>query len=50
MLKIKDFFNYKKRFKNQKHKNKKLTKKINKLQKPIIEEFAILVKDEKLLN
>lgn len=50
MLKIKEFFNYKKRFKNQKHKNKRLRKKVNKLQKPIIEEFAMFVKDDEIIK
>lgn len=45
MLKIKDklkhFFDYKKRFKNQKHKNKRLKKKINKITSSLMYELKL---------
>lgn len=50
MLKIKDklkhFFDYKKRFKNQKHKNKRLKKKINKITISLMSELKLDVTNE----
>ena len=36
MKKIKEMFNYRKLWKNQKNKNKRLTKKVNRLKKQVI--------------
>lgn len=52
MLKIKDklkhFFDYKKRFKNQKHKNKRLKKKINKITSSLMSELKLDITNEEI--
>lgn len=51
MLKIiKQFLNYKKRFKNQKHKNKRLTKKINKLKNSLIAELKLDITNDEIIK
>ena len=52
MLKVKEtikhFLNYKKRFKNQKHKNKRLKKKINKITNSLIGELKLDITNEEI--
>lgn len=48
MLKIKEIFNYRKLFKNQKNKNKRLRKKINKLQTSLISELKLDVTNDEI--
>ena len=40
-MKIKNIFNYRKLWKNQKNKNKRLRKKVNKLSKSLAEELKL---------
>lgn len=48
MLKIKELFNYRKRWKNQKNRNKRLRKKVNKLSKGISEELKLDITNEEI--
>lgn len=48
--KIKHFFDYKKRFKNQKHKNKRLKKKINKLTNALISELRLDITNDEIIK
>lgn len=46
--KIKEMFNYRRLFKNQKHQNKRLRKKINKLQTSLISELKLDVTNDEI--
>lgn len=48
MLKMKELFNYRKRWKNQKNRNKNLRKKVNKLSKGISEELKLDITNEEI--
>ena len=48
LQKIKYMFNYRRLFKNQKHQNKRLRKKINKLQTSLISELKLDVTNEEI--
>lgn len=48
MLKLKEIFNYRKRWKHQKNKNKVLRKKVNKLSTGIAEELKLDITNEEI--
>ncbi len=48
MLKIKELFDYRKKWKHQKNRNKNLRKKVNKLSKGISEELKLDVTNEEI--
>lgn len=48
MLKIKELFDYRKKWKNQKNRNKNLRKKVNKLSKGISEELKLDITNEEI--
>ena len=48
MNKLKDLFNYRKRWKHQKNRNKQLTKRINRLTKNISEDLKLDVTNEEI--
>lgn len=48
MLKIKELLNYRKRWKNQKNRNKALRKKINKLSTSLAEELKLDITNEEI--
>ena len=48
MLKIKELFGYRKKWKNQKNRNKNLRKKVNKLSKGISEELKLDITNEEI--
>lgn len=48
MLKIKELFDYRKRWKHQKNKNKRLKKKVNKLSTSLAEELKLDVTNEEI--
>lgn len=48
MLKIKELFDYRKRWKHQKNRNKNLRKKVNKLSKGISEELKLDITNEEI--
>ena len=48
MLKLKEIFNYRKRWKHQKNRNKLLRKKVNKLSTGIAEELKLDVTNEEI--
>lgn len=48
MKKIKEMFNYRKLWKNQKNKNKRLTKKVNRLTNDVLEDLKIDVTNEEI--
>lgn len=48
MLKLKEIFNYRKRWKHQKNRNKALRKKVNKLSTGIAEELKLDVTNEEI--
>lgn len=48
MLKIKELFDYRKKWKNQKNRNKNLRKKVNKLSKGISEELRLDITNEEI--
>lgn len=48
MLKIKELFDYRKKLKNQKNRNKNLRKKVNKLSKDISEELKLDITNEEI--
>ena len=48
VLKIKDIFNYRKRWKHQKNKNKALRKKVNKLSTSLAEELKLDITNDEI--
>lgn len=48
MLKIKELFDYRKKWKNQKNRNKNLRKKVNKLSRGISEELKLDITNEEI--
>lgn len=49
-LKLKEFFDYRKRYKNQKNKNKRLRKKVNKLSSGLVEELRLDVTNDEIIR
>ena len=49
-LKIKELFDYRKRYKNQKNKNKRLRKKVNKLSSGLVEELRLDVTNDEIIR
>lgn len=49
-LKLKEFFDYRKRYKNQKNKNKRLRKKVNKLSSNLVEELRLDVTNDEIIR
>lgn len=48
MNKIKEIFNYRKRWKQQKNRNKRLTKKINKIETSIAEDLKLDITNDEI--
>ena len=48
MNKIKEIFNYRKRWKHQKNRNKRLTKKINKIETSIAEDLKLDITNDEI--
>lgn len=48
MNKIKEIFNYRKRWKHQKNRNKRLTKKINKMETSIAEDLKLDITNDEI--
>ena len=48
MNKIKEIFNYRKRWKQQKNRNKRLTKKINKIESSIAEDLKLDITNDEI--
>ena len=49
-LKLKEFFDYRKRYKNQRNKNKRLKKKVNKLSSGLVEELRLDVTNDEIIR
>lgn len=50
MNKIKEIFNYRKRWKHQKNRNKRLTKKINKIETSIAEDLKLDITNDEIIK